>query len=63
MQNYQIDPKDYQCPIYKTPARAGTLSTTGRSTNFIMTAQLKTDKLPDVWILRGAALLCQVLQE
>ena len=34
----------YRCPLYKTPARAGTLSTTGRSTNFIMWLDLPSGK-------------------
>ena len=50
----------YNCPLYKTLLRAGTLSTTGQSTNFILEVQLPCDKTPDMWILRGVALFCEL---
>ena len=34
-QNYDPDPSLYQAPLYKTSARAGTLSTTGKDTSLI----------------------------
>lgn len=30
----------YKCPVYKTSARAGTLNTTGRSDNYILTIDI-----------------------
>jgi len=45
----------YICPLYKTQARAGVLSTTGHSTNFVVNIHLATDEEPDFWISRGSA--------
>jgi dynein heavy chain, axonemal len=41
---------NYSCPIYKKPKR------TDRT--FIATVNLRTNVSPDIWVLRGACLLC-----
>ncbi len=54
----------YECPVYKTVARAGELSTTGHSTNFVMSLQLDVgaNATPDHWIRRGTAVVLQLAE-
>lgn len=59
-QNHVPNPEDYSCPVYKTSVRAGVLSTTGQSTNFVLPVELKSKENPRNWTLKGTALLCQL---
>ncbi|XP_063728306.1 dynein axonemal heavy chain 6-like isoform X2 [Symsagittifera roscoffensis] len=50
----------YSCPLYRTPLRTGTMSSTGHSTNYVMCVDIPIEGYDsDYWISRGTALLCQ----
>ena len=56
-ENFTPPSTDYICPVYRTSERAGVLSTTGHSTNFVVSLGIPSAVSPDKWTLRGAALL------
>jgi len=56
-QNKKPNPEKWPAPLYKTSVRAGTLSTTGHSTNYVLSLEVDTNEPPHYWILKGAALL------
>uniref|UniRef100_A0A3Q3WB21 Dynein, axonemal, heavy chain 6 n=1 Tax=Mola mola TaxID=94237 RepID=A0A3Q3WB21_MOLML len=58
--NYVPEPSLYHAPLYKTSVRAGTLSTTGHSTNFVVTVMIPSSRPSDYWISKASALLCQL---
>ena len=59
-QNHVVSPELYECPVYKTSVRAGSLSTTGQSTNYVLNLSLPIveSTTPNFWVLQGTAALC-----
>ena len=58
--NLIVKPNEYAMPLYKTSKRAGTLSATGHSTNFILTVYVPTPPKmsSEYWTLNSAAFVC-----
>ena len=50
----------YDCPLYRTSARAGTLSSSGHSTNYVLSIPGPCESEGDQahWLRRGCAMLC-----
>jgi len=60
--DFHRDKASYECPLYKTALRAGVLSTTGQSTNFVVAVDMPTDRDPDYWVAMGTAMLCALAE-
>ena len=51
---------EYECPLYKTSARQGIVSTTGQSSNYVLSVGLPAEgQSQHKWVLQGTCLLCQ----
>jgi dynein heavy chain len=60
----RIAPKSnfYNCPLYKVLSRAGTLSTTGHSTNYVLFVEIPSDREQNVWVKAGVAMFLALKQ-
>jgi len=61
--DYTPPETEYQCPLYKTAQRHGVLSTTGQSTNYVLSISIPLPPdgpaaCPNFWVLQGVAALC-----
>jgi dynein heavy chain len=53
----------YEAPLYKEALRKGVLSTTGRSSNYVLSIRLRTRENPDHFVRRGTALLLALAED
>jgi dynein heavy chain len=58
VEDYVTPEGRYSAPLYKTLLRAGVLSTTGQSTNYVLSVDIPTDRDPNVWVKQASALMC-----
>ena len=61
-ENFERDVADYECPLYKTAVRAGVLTTTGASSNYVVSLDIPTERNPDYWVRMGVASLCALAE-
>jgi dynein heavy chain len=48
----------YECPLYRTSVRAGVLTTTGASSNYVFDISLPIQKDSAWFVMQGTAALC-----
>eukprot|EP01116_Phalansterium_solitarium_P008654 TRINITY_DN225_c0_g1_i6.p1 TRINITY_DN225_c0_g1~~TRINITY_DN225_c0_g1_i6.p1 ORF type:complete len:4288 (+),score=2116.54 TRINITY_DN225_c0_g1_i6:207-13070(+) len=53
-----VSHSSYACPVYRTTNRFGVLSTTGHSTNYVLTIDVPSRDDDKKWIARGVAMFC-----
>jgi dynein heavy chain len=61
-QDFVRNKADYECPLYKTAVRAGVLTTTGASSNYVCSLDIPTERDPDYWVRMGVAALCALAE-
>ncbi|KAJ9465464.1 Dynein-1-beta heavy chain [Diplonema papillatum] len=59
-ENHKTPARMYQAPLYITTLRKGNITSLGASSNFILFAEIPTERDSDYWIQKGAALVCQL---